>query len=123
MAHVARPRTRGPDPAADTIVALATPTGESAVGVVRLSGPRACAIADGLVRGRTAPSAQPSHALHRVAIVDPVTGEPLDDALCAVMRAPRSYTGEDVVELSCHGAPVVLRLVLERLGLGHAGLV
>jgi len=85
------------------------------VAVVRLSGPRALTIAGDVVRGRTHPDQQPSHTLRRVAIIDPASGEPLDDALCAVMRGPRSYTGEDVVELSCHGAPVLLRLLVERL--------
>jgi tRNA modification GTPase len=83
--------------------------------VVRLSGPRALAIAGGVVRGRTRPDQQPSHTLRRVSVVDPATGERLDEALCAVMRGPRSYTGEDVVELSCHGAPALLRLLVERL--------
>jgi tRNA modification GTPase len=85
------------------------------VGVVRLSGPRALTIAGDVVRGRTRPDAQPSHTLRRVTIIDPASGERLDEALCAVMRGPRSYTGEDVVELSCHGAPVLLRLLVERL--------
>jgi tRNA modification GTPase len=85
------------------------------VGVVRLSGPRALSIAAALVRGRTSPLQQPSHTLRRVDIVDPSTGERLDEALCAVMRGPRSYTGEDVVELSCHGSPTLLRVLVERL--------
>ena len=85
------------------------------MGVVRLSGPHALAIAAAVVRARNPLERQPSHTLRRVAIVDPATGEPLDDALCAVMRGPRSYTGEDVVELSCHGSPALLRLVVERL--------
>jgi tRNA modification GTPase len=85
------------------------------VGVVRLSGPRALGIAAAVVRARSPLERQPSHTLRRVAIIDPATGEPLDDALCAVMRGPRSYTGEDVVELSCHGSPALLRLVVERL--------
>jgi len=102
-------------PAADTIVALATAVGVSAVGVVRLSGPRAIAIASTIVHGRTLLEQQPSHTQRHVGIVDPVRGERLDDALCSVMRAPHSYTGEDVVELSCHGSPALLRLVVERL--------
>ncbi len=89
--------------------------GTSAVGVVRLSGPGATGIAGTVVRGRLPLEAQPSHTQRHVVIVDPETGERLDDALCSVMRAPRSYTGEDVVELSCHGSPVLLRLVVERL--------
>ena len=58
---------------------------------------------------------QPSHAQRLAVLVDPGTGERLDEALCVVMRAPRSYTGEDVVEISCHGSPAVLRAVSERL--------
>jgi tRNA modification GTPase len=97
------------------VVALATAVGTSAVGVVRLSGPRAIAIAGTVVRGRAQLEEQPSHTQRHVVIVDPTTGERLDDALCSVMRAPRSYTGEDVVELSCHGSPALLRVVVERL--------
>jgi tRNA modification GTPase len=117
MARAGRRRTplAAERPAADTIVALATVAGESAVGVVRVSGPQALAVAGSLLRGRAPLDQQPSHTLRRVAIVDPTTGETLDDALCAVMRAPRSYTGEDVVELSCHGSPALLRVVVERL--------
>jgi tRNA modification GTPase len=89
--------------------------GASAVGVVRVSGPRAIAIAGTVVRGRTHLEQQPSHTQRHVAVVDPRSGERLDDALCSVMRAPRSYTGEDVVELSCHGSPALLRVVVERL--------
>jgi tRNA modification GTPase len=58
---------------------------------------------------------QPSHTLRRVRLHDPATGAPVDEALVAVMRAPRSYTGEDVVELSCHGSPAALAMVTERL--------
>ena len=89
--------------------------GASAVGIVRLSGPRAIAVAGTLIRGGTPLDALPSHTQRHVVIADPVSGERLDDALCAVMRAPRSYTGEDVVELSCHGSPALLRTVIERL--------
>ena len=58
---------------------------------------------------------QPSHTLRRVHLVDRDADAPIDEALCAVMRAPRSYTGEDVVELSCHGGPALLAMVVERL--------
>ena len=106
-----------PDPrhSRDTIVAVATPIGESAIGVIRLSGPGALVVVEPLLRASTPLSAIPSHALRRVRIVDPRSGEILDDALCAVMRAPHSYTGEDVVELSCHGSPALLRVVVDRL--------
>jgi len=94
----------------DTIVAVATPMGAGALGVVRVSGPAALDVVAPLLR--SALRAQPSHTLRRVTLVDPTRDEVLDEALCAVMRAPRSYTGEDVVELSCHGSPALLRAVV-----------
>jgi tRNA modification GTPase len=115
-APLARPRTpHASEPTADTIVALATAAGESALGIVRLSGPRAVGVAASIVRDGGRLVEQATHTVRRVSVVDPETGELLDEALCAVMRAPRSYTGEDVVELSCHGSPALLRLVVERL--------
>ena len=105
----------------DTIAAIATPPGAGGIGIVRLSGPRAVAIAELLFSpGRTAASAE-SHRLRHGHIVD-ATGEPIDEALLVVMLAPHSYSGEDVVELQCHGSPVVLRLVLERCLEGGARL-
>lgn len=97
--------------AGDTIVAVATAMGESAIGMIRVSGPGALATAGPLVRAAAPLAKFPSHTLRRVSIVDPRTGEALDEALCSVMRGPRSYTGEDVVELSCHGSPALLHMV------------
>jgi tRNA modification GTPase len=99
----------------ETIVAVATAAGESAVGVIRVSGPDAVGVVAPLLRSPRPLGEFPSHAVRRVRVVDPDTGEPLDDALCTLMRAPRSYTGEDVVELSCHGAPALLGVLLARL--------
>ena len=101
--------------AGDTIVAVATAMGESAVGLIRVSGPAALATVAPLIQGPAPLADIPSHRLRRVAVIDPRTGDRLDEALCAVMRAPRSYTGEDVVELSCHGSPALLRVVTELL--------
>jgi tRNA modification GTPase len=89
--------------------------GQSAIGVIRVSGPDAIATVAPLLRGPSALADFPSHALRRVGVIDPKSGELLDAALCAVMRAPRSSTGEDVVELSCHGSPAVLRLLTLRI--------
>ena len=72
------------------------------------------AIAEVLVSDAGRISALPSRQLTRVSLID-ADGAPLDEALCVVMRGPRSYTGEDVVELSCHGSPAVLRAVMSRL--------
>lgn len=96
-------------------MALGTPPGEGALGVVRVSGPAALAVVQPLLRGPRALDEFRSRELRRVWLVDPVTGGLLDDALCVVMRAPASYTGDDVVELSCHGSPAVLRMVVERI--------
>jgi len=95
----------------DTIVGIATATGESAIGIIRLSGPAAVAAAGRVVKSAVPLDKFPSHTVRRVQVVDPATGAGVDQALCVVMRAPRSYTGEDVVELSCHGSPTLLGMV------------
>jgi tRNA modification GTPase len=87
-----------------------------------VSGADAIAIVAPLLGAAPPLAALPSHALRRVAIVDPKSGERVDTALCAVMRSPRSYTGEDVVELSCHGSPALLRMIVEWLVAGGARL-
>ena len=99
----------------DTIVALATPLGRSGIGTVRLSGPDAARIA-----GRFCDSTdlEPRRAT-LVKLSDPETGEAIDEAVVTFYRGPNSFTGEDVVEISCHGSPVVLRQVIDgslRLG-------
>jgi tRNA modification GTPase len=98
----------------DTIVAIATPLGEGGIGVVRLSGPAAIPIAARLFRSAsgTDPAAFPSHTVHLGRAVEPDSGETIDVALFTPFRAPRSYTGEDVVEISGHGSNrALLRLV------------
>jgi len=85
----------------DTIVALATAPGIGALGVIRLSGPKAVEIANSLFHSKDL-SVQPSHTLH-VGLLK--TGdEILDEVVVSIYRAPKSYTGEDVVEISCHGS-------------------
>ena len=100
---------------AETIVAIATPIGESAIGIVRVSGPSAVATVAPLLQSTAPLSSVPSHTARLVTVVNPRTGQPLDEALCTVMRGPHSYTGEDVVELACHGSPALLRLVVDLL--------
>ncbi|NJC87085.1 MAG: tRNA uridine-5-carboxymethylaminomethyl(34) synthesis GTPase MnmE [Desulfuromonas sp.] len=104
--------TRSAPPACDTIVAPATPPGEGGVGIVRLSGSRAEALLAAAFRGRTAPPAMVSHHLYhgRLCRRD---GTPLDEVLAVIMRAPHSYTGEDVVEVHCHGGSQLLRCILD----------
>ncbi len=94
----------------EVIVALATPFGRSGIGVIRLSGSGAFDIASGLTGG--AFSSMPRIAVLRQ-IVEPATGEPIDEALITYFRGPNSFTGEDVIEVSCHGSPIVLRRVVD----------
>jgi tRNA modification GTPase len=95
----------------ETIVAIATPPGRGGVGIVRLSGPRARAIALPMLRLRSALD----HARARFAeILDPETQEKLDEALVTCFTPPRSYTGEEVVEIAAHGSPVLLDLLVRR---------
>lgn len=99
----------------DTIAAIATPLGEGGLAVIRLSGPRALAIADLCFSPATASAAPASQSVSHTLRFGHVTlhGQVVDEALLAVMRAPRTYTREDVVELSCHGGVLTARLVLE----------
>jgi len=95
----------------DTIVAIATPPGRGGIGVVRLSGERAIEIASSLVR-LSKPQIETQHATLG-AFRDPGSGRVLDEVVLTAFRGPRSYTGEDVVEISCHGAPVILAYLVE----------
>ncbi len=95
----------------DTIAAVATPPGEGGIGIVRLSGPDAAAILARLfVPAR--PGTWKPYRMRYGRVVDD-TGATVDQALAVLMRAPHSYTAEDVVEISCHGGPLVVRRVLE----------
>jgi tRNA modification GTPase len=99
--------------AADTIVAPATPPGRGAVGIVRLSGPRAIAIARLLWHPPDNDRELSARRLRLGEIRDPRTGATLDHAMCVVMPGPRSFTGEDVAELHCHGGVYLMRRVVE----------
>ena len=95
---------------ADTIAAIATPPGEGGVAVVRLSGPDARRIGTEILsRGDVD---WESHRLYYGKVRDPDGGSVVDEVMFAFLREPRSYTGEDTVEIHCHGAPVVVRQVL-----------
>lgn len=97
----------------DTIAAIATAPGSAGVGIVRVSGPDALNVADGLFRGRRRPSRTPGGRFLFGELLAG-DGEVLDEGLCLVFRAPRSYTGEDVAEFQSHGSPAVLSRVLAR---------
>ena len=101
----------------DPIVALATPAGRSAVALIRLSGRGAFAIAARALRPF---HPDPPRTVRRVQVVHPATGTPVDDALAACFRAPRSYTGEDLVELSTHGGLLVPAAAVAALVAGGA---
>lgn len=96
---------------ADTIVALATPTGRSGIGVIRLSGDDALRIVGRLVADEEF-LPRPRQA-HLRGIHDPATSETIDEAVVTWFKEPNSFTGEDVIEISCHGSPVVLRRVID----------
>jgi tRNA modification GTPase len=103
-------------PLDDDIAAIATAPGESGLAVVRVSGPGAIATADRVFRGGAKLSDVPSHTLHHGWAAAPGDrGEALDEVVAGVFRAPRSFTREDVVELSCHGGSLPARAVLEAL--------
>lgn len=107
----------------DTIAAIATPQGEGGIGIVRLSGPDAGRIASIIFRrgrrGHTiAPDELPSHQLTYGTIVDPSTGSTVDEVMLVRMAPPRTYTREEVVEVSCHGGYLPVRRVLD-LCLAH----
>src|ERR1035437_4375978 len=93
----------------DTIVAIATPPGEGAIGVIRLSGNEAITIANKIFSGKDL-TKQPSHTLHFGKIKD---GEQvIDEVVVSLYKGPKRYTGEDVVEISCHGSDYVLKQAL-----------
>ncbi len=95
----------------DTIVALATPPGVGAIGVIRLSGPEALSIVQSVFKGKDL-TKQPGHTAHFGALLTD-DGEVLDEVLVTVFKAPNSYTGEDTAEVSCHGSPYILQKAIE----------
>jgi tRNA modification GTPase len=98
-------------PAVDTIAAISTPAGEGAIAMVRISGEEAIAVADRTFRGNEKPSEFPSHTQRLGEIV--AGDRAIDQVVLAVHRAPASYTGEDLVEITCHGGVLVTAQVLE----------
>jgi len=96
----------------DTIVALATPPGIGAIGVIRVSGPDCFRIVGRLFHSKDL-AIQPSHTLHVGVLKE--GDEVLDEVVISLYRGPRSYTGEDVIEVSCHGSPYVLERVMQAI--------
>ncbi|MGE5843882.1 MAG: tRNA modification GTPase, partial [Syntrophaceae bacterium] len=109
---------------ADTIAAIATPPGTGGIGIIRASGPDAERIGRALFRPRNAPEAFRSHRLYHGDILCPSTGRILDEVLVAFLRAPHSFSGEDTLEIHCHGGPLICEEVLQavlRAGARPAG--
>ncbi|PAD19930.1 tRNA uridine-5-carboxymethylaminomethyl(34) synthesis GTPase MnmE [Terribacillus saccharophilus] len=96
----------------DTIAAISTPVGEGAIAIVRLSGAEAVEIAASLFDGKKLTNV-PSHTIHYGKLIDPATGEVAEEVMVSVMKAPKTFTREDVVEINCHGGLVSVNRVLE----------
>jgi len=100
----------------DTIAAIATPPGEGGIAIVRISGPDAEKIAEEIFIRRQGPVGKfHSHTLYHGQIADPKDGQPIDEVLLTIMRKPHSYTGEDVVEVHCHGGNFLVRQILAQI--------
>ncbi|BAO08452.1 tRNA modification GTPase MnmE [Enterococcus mundtii QU 25] len=100
----------------DTIAAISTPPGEGAISIVRLSGDQALTIANKVYQsGNKQLLDVPSHTIHYGHIVDPKSEQLVDEVMVSVMRAPRTFTREDVVEINCHGGIVVVNQILQLL--------
>ena len=94
----------------DTIVAIATPPGIGALGIIRLSGPDSIGIADKLFAGKNLTTVK-SHTLHVGWLVE--KNNPIDEVVISIFKNPKSYTGEDVVEISCHGSTYIQQQILQ----------
>ncbi|WP_377887206.1 tRNA uridine-5-carboxymethylaminomethyl(34) synthesis GTPase MnmE [Alkalihalobacillus sp. R86527] len=97
----------------ETIAAISTPMGEGAIAIVRLSGSEAVEIADKLYKGAKPLGKVDSHTIHYGHLIDPDTNELAEEVMVSVMRGPRTFTREDIVEINCHGGLVSVNRVLE----------
>lgn len=99
----------------DTIAAISTAVGEGGIAIIRVSGPDSVTEVENLFKSKTKLSEAATHTVHYGHIVDPVTGDKLEEVLVTVMRAPRSFTTEDVVEISTHGGVIAVKRVMDLL--------
>ena len=101
----------------DTIAAISTPIGESGIGIVRISGPKALEIAQEVFRDKNLNKTKIknffSHTVHYGFVIDPESGEKIDEVILVLMKKPQTYTREDTVEFNCHGGILSIRKVLE----------
>ncbi len=104
---------RTPSDQEETIAAISTPFGESGIGIVRISGPSAESIARKLFKPKSDQPYFISHHFHYGELIDPKSGNPVDEVLMALMKSPKTYTREDIVEIHCHGGYFLLQKVLE----------
>ena len=104
---------RTPSNQEETIAAISTPFGESGIGIVRISGSSAESIAQKLFSPKKDQSYFISHHFHYGEIIDPKSGNPVDEVLIVLMKSPKTYTKEDIVEIHCHGGYFILQKVLE----------
>ena len=101
----------------DTIAAISTPIGESGIGIVRISGPKVLEITQEVFRdknlNKTKIKSFFSHTVHYGFVINPESGEKIDEVILVLMKKPQTYTREDTVEFNCHGGILSLRKVLE----------
>lgn len=97
----------------DTITSISTPMGEGAIGIVRLSGPQAVEIADKLYKGKHLLNDVPSHTINYGHIIDPESKEVVEEVMVSVLRSPKTFTREDIIEINCHGGILTINRVLE----------
>jgi tRNA modification GTPase len=99
----------------DTIAAISTPMGEGAIAIVRLSGNEAINIVDKVFKSPSQKKLRdvPTHTIHYGNIIDPESGQMVEEVMVSVMRAPKTFTREDVVEINCHGGLVTVNRVLQ----------
>jgi tRNA modification GTPase len=99
----------------DTIAAISTPLGEGGIAVIRVSGEESVTYVERIFRSKTKLSVADTHTVHYGFIIEPASAEKVEEVLVTLMKAPRSFTMEDVVEISCHGGIVSVKKVLDLL--------
>lgn len=97
----------------DIIAAISTPLGSGGISIVRMSGAGCIALADTFFRGKRPLSEKNTHTISYGKLIDPQTGDVIDEVLVSVMRAPHTYTTEDIVEINCHGGYYVTQRILQ----------
>ncbi len=97
----------------DSITAIATPTGVGALAIIRISGSSSISVADAIFKGKKRVTEVSSHTVHYGKVVDDQNDLLVDDVLLTIFKAPNSYTGEDLVEISCHGNPLIAQKIID----------